>query len=207
MSETIVPDTTTQATQSQPMPTNTAAPVVPPIGTDTPVDTNPLPLSTDLQPRARRTRRKPGEPKAPKAPKVTKEPKAPKEGRVRKNVNAGRKFGKPVAFTEWVRVIHSGRNDAVNERIHLVIDDVNNICTLVTQARLQTDSPDLEPERKQRIKFTSFEVVHGVVEPNIAPSVIAKNVDAFGNELPPGTTPNPTPPGTSQGVLPFAPPS
>lgn len=69
-----------------------------------------------------------------------------------------RKARRP-AIKDWVRVIKSQGNTLPNTSIHLVVNSATGLCELVTQAPAAEDSTEMEEQRTQVFRITSYEVV------------------------------------------------
>jgi len=89
-------------------------------------------------------------PDAAPAPEATEDkPKAPRKPRSPR---------KPT-FKDWVRVVKSQGAGCENKTIHLIINTANNVATLVTNAPKSEDSEEMEGERRQIFKISSYEVI------------------------------------------------
>jgi len=62
-------------------------------------------------------------------------------------------------LNDWVRIKKSGGNGLPNETVHIRLDPQKGLATIVTNARAAEGSNDMEGERTQMFKFTSFEIV------------------------------------------------
>ena len=72
----------------------------------------------------------------------------------------GNRTPRKPGFKDWIRVIKSNGTGCENQKVHVVINEATNVCTLVTQAPVKEDGDELESERKQIFKITSYEVVN-----------------------------------------------
>lgn len=80
---------------------------------------------------------------------------SPKVKAKRKNKETGPKMN------DWVRMKNSGGNSLPNDTIHIRLDPKSGLAEIVTNARKAEGSEEMEGERTQVFKFTSFEVVEG----------------------------------------------
>jgi hypothetical protein len=73
-------------------------------------------------------------------------------------VKAKRKKSTEPKMNDWVRIKNSGGNSLPNETIHIFLDPSTGLAKIVTNARASEGSEDMEGERTQMFKFTSFEI-------------------------------------------------
>lgn len=109
------------------------------------------------------------EDKAPPPPDDTNEAqteeKKEKKAKKRRGPRSPRGPRKP-SFKDWIRVVKSQGNTCPNSTVHLIINEATNIATLVTNAPAKVDDDgnpvgdEMEGERKQIFKITSYEVVN-----------------------------------------------
>jgi len=64
-------------------------------------------------------------------------------------------------LNDWVRIKKSGGNGLPNQTIHIRLDPENGLATIVTNAFEAEGSDQMEGERTQMFKFTSYEIVEG----------------------------------------------
>jgi len=62
-------------------------------------------------------------------------------------------------LNDWVRIKKSGGNSLPNETIHIKLDPKTGLGYFVTNAKVKEGSDEMEGERTQMFKFTSFEIV------------------------------------------------
>ena len=64
------------------------------------------------------------------------------------------------SLKDWVRVQKSQGNALPNVTIHVVFNEANNLVELITNAHKAEDSDEMEGERVQIFKVTSFESIN-----------------------------------------------
>lgn len=73
------------------------------------------------------------------------------------------------SLKDWVRVCKSQGNGLDNQTVHLIMNEATGLCELVTQAKVQEGSDELEKPRTQVFKITSFELIN---DPNRNPLAV-----------------------------------
>jgi len=104
---------------------------------------------------------------APPAPEPEAAP-APEAAEEKPKKKGNRAPRKP-SFKDWLRVQKSQGAGCENVVVHLIYNEANNVCTLVTNAPEKEGSDVMEGERRQIFKITSFEQIN-VPDPETEPA-------------------------------------
>ena len=90
---------------------------------------------------------------------TTEQPKVVLKKKGKTKVKAKSKKDNGPKLNDWVRIVKSGGNSLPNETIHIRLDPKNGLASIVTNARKAEGSDEMEGERTQMFKFTSYEIV------------------------------------------------